>query len=212
MSAERRAILSALGAELVLTPGEEGMAGAVRAAQELMARYDVFMPQQFANPKVHEETTAQEIRRDTGGKVDIFVTGIGTGGTITGVGRFLKARRPDTYIVGVVPAASPVLPGRVPSGDPLCESSNPGGGKAAGIGWEDPSGGAPGHRGEVSLHRPLRRWPHDPGDQGGHPRHVGTRSGGPPSPGGAPLLSGDACDLGPSVEPLAVTAGAAAFG
>ena len=143
MSAERRAILSALGAELVLTPGEEGMAGAVRAAQELTARYDVFMPQQFANPKVHEETTAQEIRRDTGGKVDIFVTGIGTGGTITGVGRLLKARRPDTYIVGVEPAASPVLPGRVPSGDPLCEGSNPGGGKAAGIGWEDPSGGAP---------------------------------------------------------------------
>jgi cysteine synthase A len=117
MSKERRAILSALGAEIVLTPGEEGMAGAVRMAQELAERYGAFMPQQFrnpANPAVHEETTAEEIWRDTEGKVDIFVAGIGTGGTITGVARVLKARKPEVHIVGVEPAASPVLSGGNP--------------------------------------------------------------------------------------------------
>ena len=117
MSRERRTILTALGAEIVLTPGEEGMAGAVRAAQELAARYGAFMPQQFenpANPAIHQETTAQEIWRDTEGRVDIFVAGIGTGGTITGVGRVLKQRNPKVHIVGVEPAASPVLSGGKP--------------------------------------------------------------------------------------------------
>ncbi|MBC7099223.1 cysteine synthase A [Candidatus Bipolaricaulota bacterium] len=117
MSAERRLILSALGAEIVLTPASKGMAGAVRAAEELAARYGAFMPQQFenpANPRVHEETTAEEIWRDTDGRVDVLVAGIGTGGTITGVARVLKARRPEVYIVGVEPAASPVLSGGEP--------------------------------------------------------------------------------------------------
>jgi cysteine synthase A len=114
MSVERRAILSCLGAELVLTPGEEGMAGAVRKAQELVGELGAFMPNQFANPanpRVHEQTTAEEIWRDTGGAVDAFVAGIGTGGTITGVGRALKRRMPGAYVVGVEPAASPVLSG-----------------------------------------------------------------------------------------------------
>lgn len=113
-SAERRVILRALGAELVLTPGEAGMAGAVRRAQELAGGLRAFMPNQFANPanpRVHERTTAEEIWRDTGGAVDAFVAGIGTGGTITGVGRVLKRRNPGAYVVGVEPAASPVLSG-----------------------------------------------------------------------------------------------------
>lgn len=117
MSAERRAILRALGAEVVLTPGAEGMPGAVRRAEELARELDAFMPQQFknpANPRVHETTTAEEIWRDTGGAVDIFVAGIGTGGTITGVGRVLKRRKPGTHVVGVEPAASPVLSGGAP--------------------------------------------------------------------------------------------------
>lgn len=116
MSPERRAILAALGAELVLTPAAAGMAGAVRAAQELAAR-GAFLPNQFenpANPRAHERTTAEEIWRDTGGEVDVFVAGIGTGGTITGVGRFLKRRRPGVRIVGVEPEASPVLAGGSP--------------------------------------------------------------------------------------------------
>lgn len=117
MSPERRAILQALGAELVLTPAEEGMAGAVRAAQELVKRYSAFMPNQFenpANPKIHEKTTAEEIWRDTEGKVDIFVAGVGTGGTITGVGRALKARKPTVKVIAVEPAGSPVLSGGRP--------------------------------------------------------------------------------------------------
>ncbi len=117
MSSERRAILAALGAQLVLTPGGEGMSGAVRKAQELARELGAFMPQQFenpANPRVHEATTAEEIWRDTDGEVDIFVAGIGTGGTITGVGRFLKRHRPGARIVGVEPAASPVLSGGTP--------------------------------------------------------------------------------------------------
>jgi cysteine synthase A len=117
MSLERRAILQALGAEIVLTPGEEGMPGALRVAQELVARYQAFMPQQFenpANPKIHAETTAEEIWRDTEGKVDIFVAGVGTGGTLTGVGRVLKERKPKVKVIAVEPAASPVLSGGKP--------------------------------------------------------------------------------------------------
>jgi cysteine synthase A len=117
MSLERRAILQALGAEIVLTPGEEGMPGALRVAQELVARYKAFMPQQFenpANPKIHAETTAEEIWRDTEGKVDIFVAGVGTGGTLTGVGQVLKERKPEVRVIAVEPAASPVLSGGKP--------------------------------------------------------------------------------------------------
>ncbi|HAZ31056.1 TPA: cysteine synthase A [Candidatus Acetothermia bacterium] len=117
MSVERRAILGALGAETVLTPGAEGMSGAVRRAQDLAREFGAFMPQQFenpANPRVHELTTAEEIWRDTGGAVDVFVAGIGTGGTVTGVGRVLKRRKPGAYVVGVEPAASPVLSGGGP--------------------------------------------------------------------------------------------------
>jgi len=116
MSAERRKILRALGAEIVLTPASEGMPGAVRKAEDLANRLGAFMPQQFenpANPRAHEKT-AEEIWRDTDGQVDVFVAGIGTGGTITGVARVLKARKPEVYIVGVEPAASPVLSGGPP--------------------------------------------------------------------------------------------------
>ena len=113
MSLERRRILTALGADIVLTPADLGMAGAVAAAKRLVAASDdAFMPDQFsnpANPLIHERTTAKEIWDDTNGRVDIFVAGIGTGGTITGVGSFLKVRRADAQIVGVEPAASPLL-------------------------------------------------------------------------------------------------------
>ncbi len=115
MSKERRLLLRAYGAELILTPGSEGMAGAIRKAEELVAadsRY--FMPQQFqnpANPDIHRKTTAEEIWRDTDGKADMLVAGVGTGGTITGVGEVLKARKPTFRCVAVEPDASPVLSG-----------------------------------------------------------------------------------------------------
>lgn len=119
MSLERRRLLLRFGAELVLTPAAEGMDGAVRAAQELIAKNPgYFMPQQFqnpANPEVHRRTTAEEIWKATNGKIDAFVAGVGTGGTITGVGQVLKARRPDVLIVAVQPAKSPVLKGGKPA-------------------------------------------------------------------------------------------------
>ncbi len=113
MSVERRKLLAALGAELVLTPGAEGMRGAINKATELLATTpNSFMPQQFdnpANPKIHRETTAEEIWRDTEGKVDIFIAGVGTGGTITGVGQVLKERKPSIQIIAIEPTDSPVL-------------------------------------------------------------------------------------------------------
>jgi len=113
MSIERRNLLAALGAELVLTPGSDGMPGAIARANELAKDIEnSYIPQQFnnpANPEIHRKTTAEEIWRDTDGKVDIFVAGIGTGGTITGVGEVLKARNPDVRIIAVEPAGSPVL-------------------------------------------------------------------------------------------------------
>jgi cysteine synthase A len=118
MSLERRQLLSAFGAELVLTPGGEGMSGAVRKAQELVAEVrNSFMPQQFknpANPQIHRETTAEEIWRDTDGKVDILVSGVGTGGTITGVAEAIKKRKQGFRAIAVEPADSPVLSGGKP--------------------------------------------------------------------------------------------------
>ena len=116
MSKERRAVLRAYGAELILTPGPEGMGGAIKRAEDLAASDPAkyFMPQQFnnaANPEIHRRTTAEEIWRDTDGKADILVAGIGTGGTITGVGEVLKARKPTFQCVAVEPDASPVLSG-----------------------------------------------------------------------------------------------------
>jgi cysteine synthase A len=115
MSTERRMLLRAYGAELILTPGADGMPGAIAKAEQLAkadARY--FIPQQFenpANPAIHRVTTAEEVWRDTDGKVDIFVCGVGTGGTITGVAEVIKARKPSARFIAVEPAASPVLSG-----------------------------------------------------------------------------------------------------
>ncbi|ADH86093.1 cysteine synthase A [Desulfurivibrio alkaliphilus] len=118
MSLERRALLKHFGAELVLTPGAEGMKGAIAKARELAeATADSFMPDQFsnpANPEIHRQTTAEEIWRATGGQLDIFVAGVGTGGTITGVGEVCKARLPNFKAVAVEPADSPVISGGQP--------------------------------------------------------------------------------------------------
>ncbi|MBM4462138.1 MAG: cysteine synthase A [Chloroflexi bacterium] len=118
MSLERRQLLSIFGAELVLTPGAEGMPGAVRRAEQLVAdNPSYFMPQQFknpANPEIHRLTTAEEIWRDTDGKVDILVSGVGTGGTITGVAEVIKQRKPQFRAIAVEPADSPVLSGGKP--------------------------------------------------------------------------------------------------
>jgi cysteine synthase A len=124
MSKERRMLLRAYGAELILTPGSEGMPGAIKRAEELVAgdpeRY--FLPQQFnnpANPAIHRRTTAEEIWRDTDGQVDFLVAGVGTGGTITGVGEVLKARKPSFKAIAVEPDASPVLSGGQKGPHPL---------------------------------------------------------------------------------------------
>ena len=118
MSIERRNLLRAYGADLVLTPGAQGMKGAIARATELTDQIPgAFMPQQFenaANPEVHRRTTAEEVWNDTDGKVDVFVAGVGTGGTVTGVGEVLKQRKPDVHVVAAEPADSPVLSG----GDP----------------------------------------------------------------------------------------------
>ncbi len=118
MSKERRMLLRAYGAELILTPGPDGMGGAIRKAEEIVASdpQKYFLPQQFknpANPEIHRKTTAEEIWRDTDGKVDILVSGIGTGGTITGVSEVIKARKPSFKAIAVEPDASPVLSGGV---------------------------------------------------------------------------------------------------
>ncbi|MGD0343560.1 MAG: cysteine synthase A [Acidimicrobiales bacterium] len=123
MSRERRMLLRGYGAELVLTPGPEGMGGAIAKAEEIAkgdGRY--FIPQQFenpANPAIHRETTAEEIWSDTDGRVDIVVAGVGTGGTITGVGQVLKERKPSVQLVAVEPAASPVLSGGAKGPHPI---------------------------------------------------------------------------------------------
>ncbi len=121
MSKERRALLKAFGAELVLTPASEGMEGAVAKAEELGANGAVLVRQfeNEANPEIHRKTTAEEIWRDTDGSVDAIVAGIGTGGTITGIGQVLKARKPSIKIFAVEPAASPILNGGKPGGHPI---------------------------------------------------------------------------------------------
>jgi len=127
MSLERRALLKSFGANLILTPGHEGMKGAINKAQELAASdSNYFIPQQFenpANPEIHRKTTAEEIWRDTDGKVDYFISGVGTGGTITGVAEVIKAKKPEFKVIAVEPKGSPVLSG-----------GNPGPHKIQGIG------------------------------------------------------------------------------
>jgi len=122
MSKERRALLRAYGAELVLTPAAEGMRGAVNKAEEIGKGEGAVLVRQFsneANPEIHRRTTAEEIWQDTDGEVAAFVAGIGTGGTITGVGQVLKARKPDVKVIAVEPAASPILTGGQPGGHPI---------------------------------------------------------------------------------------------
>ena len=122
MSMERRMLLKAYGAELVLTPAAEGMRGAVAKAEEIASTTNAVAVRQFSNPagpKIHRETTGAEIWRDTNGEVDIFVAGIGTGGTITGVGQALKALNPNIKIIAVEPMASPILNGGSPAGHPI---------------------------------------------------------------------------------------------
>ncbi|GLR11354.1 O-acetylserine sulfhydrylase [Chitinimonas prasina] len=122
MSKERRALLRGYGAELVLTPGPEGMTGAVNKARELAESNGWYMPQQFenpANPKIHRETTAEEIWNDTDGQVDILVSGVGTGGTITGVAEVIKGRKPGFKAIAVEPDASPVLSGGAKGPHPI---------------------------------------------------------------------------------------------
>jgi cysteine synthase A len=122
MSKERRGLLRAYGAELVLTPGSEGMKGAVNKAVEIAQERGAVQVRQFdnpANPAIHRMTTAEEIWADTDGQVDIFIAGIGTGGTITGVGQVLKERKPDVKIIAVEPAASPILNGGQPGPHPI---------------------------------------------------------------------------------------------
>ena len=123
MSAERRMLLRAFGAELILTPGPEGMGGAIARAEGLAKEHENYvMPQQFANPAnpaIHRATTAEEVWRDTDGEVDIFVSGVGTGGTITGVGQVLKERKPGVQVIAVEPSASPVLSGGAKGPHPL---------------------------------------------------------------------------------------------
>lgn len=117
MSIERRMILRFLGTEIVLTPGEKGMSGAVEKAEELAKEMKAFIPQQFknpANPQIHKETTAIEIWQDTDGNVDLFVAGVGTGGTLTGVGEFLKSKKPAVKVFAVEPVKSSVLSGETP--------------------------------------------------------------------------------------------------
>jgi cysteine synthase A len=133
MSLERRRLLKAFGAEVVLTPGEKGMKGAIAKAEELLkSTPNSFMPQQFnnpANPEVHRRTTAEEIWTDTDGKADVLVSGIGTGGTITGVGEVIKKRKPDFKCIAVEPTKSPVITQKMKG-----EEMKPGGHKIQGIG------------------------------------------------------------------------------
>jgi cysteine synthase A len=123
MSKERRMLLRAYGAELILTPGSEGMPGAIKKAEEIVSQDKRFyMPQQFdnpANPEIHRKTTAEEIWRDTDGTVDFVIAGVGTGGTITGIGEVLKSRKPSVKIIAVEPDASPVLSGGQKGPHPL---------------------------------------------------------------------------------------------
>ena len=124
MSKERRMLLRAYGAELILTPGPDGMGGAIRKAEEIVASdpQKYFLPQQFknpANPEIHRKTTAEEIWRDTDGKIDFLVSGVGTGGTITGVGEVIKSRKPSFKAIAVEPDASPVLSGGVKGPHPI---------------------------------------------------------------------------------------------